>query len=111
MLLPVLPVVGPEDDDLSLLPPQGGKVGNLDDDRPKELGSSWTKLKDPACNCLSLHQRRWVDELVLLQIPDTWKSLEFLQSSQFLFMSKNYLQVTLMGMGAFLGGMITRTPE
>ena len=69
VLLPVLPVVGPEDDNLPLLPPQGGKVGNLDDDRSKELGSSRTKLEDPAGNCLSLHQRRWMDELVLLQIP------------------------------------------
>ena len=106
VLLPVLTVVRPEDDNLSLLAPQGGKVGNLEDDRSKELGSSWTELKDSAGNCLSLHQRRWVDKLVLLQIPEQ-KGL--IMPS--LLVRRTNLQVTLIGMGAFLGGMITLTPE
>ena len=83
---------------------------DLDDDGAEELGAARAQLQHTGGNGLALHQRWWVDQLVLLQIPAE-KSLEFLSSSQFLFMSKNYLQVTLMGMGAFLGGMITRTPE
>ena len=85
-------------------------MGHLDDHRAEELGSRGSELQDAARDRFSLHQRWWVDQLVLLQIPAE-KSLEILSSSQFLFMIKNYLQVTLMGMGAFLGGMITRTPE
>ena len=69
MLLPVLPVVRAEDHNLPLLASEGGEVGNLDDDRSKELCSGRSKLEDPAGNRLTLHQRRWVDQLVLLQIP------------------------------------------
>ena len=54
-------------------------MGHLDDHRAKELGSRGTELQDTARDRFSLHQRWWVDQLVLLQIPAS-KSLDFLSS-------------------------------
>ena len=52
-------------------------MGHLDDHRAEELGSRGSELQDAARDRFSLHQRWWVDQLVLLQIP-AQKSLEFL---------------------------------
>ena len=70
VFFPVFSVVRAEDDDLSLLASQGSEVRHLDNDWTKELGSSGSQLQDATGNSFTLHQRRRVDQLVLLQISD-----------------------------------------
>ena len=41
---------------------------DLDDDGAEELGAAGAQLQHPGGDGLSLHQRRRVDQLVLLQI-------------------------------------------
>ena len=68
MLLPVLAVVRPQDDNLTLSASEAGKVRDLDDDGAEELGAARAQLQHPRSDGLSLHQRWRVDQLVLLQI-------------------------------------------